>query len=61
MAENSMIDALVTAHATMVEWYVQDQADVIGTVGAINAAHREVEAIQKIDAVLGKCPGAMSE
>ena len=49
-------DALVRSHLTMVEWYVQDQGEFLGTVGAISAAHREVEAVQMIDAVLGKCP-----
>ena len=48
--------ALVSAHLTMVEWYVQDQADVIGVVGAITAAHREVAAIQQIDRLLERCP-----
>ena len=54
-------DALVRSHLTMVEWYVQDQGEFLGTVGAISAAHREVEAVQLIDAVLGKCPEATAK
>mgnify|MGYP001580142655 CR=1 FL=1 len=48
--------ALVSAHLTMVEWYVQDQGEFLGVVGAIGAAHREVAAIQEIDRVLERCP-----
>jgi len=36
------------AEQTLVEWYVQDQADVIGTYGAREAAYREVEFLRMI-------------
>lgn len=47
---------MISAHDHLVEWYVQDQGDFLGIPGAINAAHREVEAVKLIDAWLGKCP-----
>ena len=53
-ASPEMKAALVAARATMVEWYVQDQADVIGAEQAAEAAHREVAAVRAIDAVLAK-------
>lgn len=45
-------EALEHARETLVEWYVQDQADVVGEQLAVTLAHKEVHAIRLIDALL---------
>lgn len=45
----SVIQALVL---TIEEWYVQDQTSVIGEEQARKAAHREIGAVRRADALV---------
>ena len=53
-AFDEMLEALMRARDTMIEWYRQDQRDVIGDEQAVKAAHREVASVREINAIIAK-------